>query len=155
MNTRSPLRRALRMTAVFAGPGLLFVFLLTAFIGAMRPMEGARDALRVEAPGSIVISMNAGSNVEPIRRTFLLVPASFQECVMFKATANELSGVQVSRSAPSAFYTWGVVMAIAVLLTIFVSLPALWRLFRPHPALIAETGDTPTNVGAADENAPL
>lgn len=137
MQPVSPLRRALTMTAIFAGPGMLVLFLISAFLGALQPMPGAKEALRAQSPDSLIISMNSGGKGarEQTTRTYLLVPASFSDRVMFVATKDELEQVTVKPGSSRAFYGWLAVVSIAVALTLFISVPALWRLYGPHPAL--------------------
>jgi hypothetical protein len=137
----SPFRRALYMTAIFAGPGFLILFLISAFFGALQPMPGAKEILRGREPESLVISMNAGGMREgkPMQRSYLLVPASFREKAMFIVSRDELLQLAVSHSSSSAFYLWASVMAIALTLTGLVSAPMLWRLYRPRPALVDDS----------------
>lgn len=125
------------MTAIFAGPGMLVLFLISAFLGALQPMPGAKEALRAEAPGSLIISMNAGGKGKRAlaRRSYLLVPASFQRQVMFMASKDELEQVTISDSKPWAFWGWLAIIAVALVLTVIISIPTLWRLYRPNPAL--------------------
>lgn len=147
------------MTAVFAGPGLLFLFLLSAFIGALRPLPGARESLRRAMPDSLAISMNSGSGTARTQqRSYLLLPHSFRNKTLFVVTAGEDHGTTVAPGAPAAFHTWAAVMGAAIILTFSVSLPAVWRHFRrtsaPGPWA---TGAEETCPAAAkpDEHAQL
>lgn len=150
----SPIRRALSMTAIFAGPGFLILFLLSAFFGALQPMTGAKEALEERESESLVISMNAGGNGEgkPMQRSYLLVPASFRENAMFIVSRDELAQLTVSHSSSRAFHIWASVLALALALTVFVSAPTLWQLYRPRPAPGADDGDDATDE---DDHAQL
>ena len=139
------------MTGVFAGPGLLVLFIVSAFFGALKQTPGAKEALQVEAPGSVIISMSSGGSSKPIQRSYLLVPASFKEQALFVATVDEWTQVNVTRSAASAFYTWAGAMAVAVALTFLVSVPVIWRLYRPHPALVTDQDQDPSLGEGEDE----
>ncbi|MDA0811228.1 MAG: hypothetical protein O3C21_02390 [Verrucomicrobia bacterium] len=149
----SPFRRALNMTAIFAGPGFLILFLFSAFFGALQPMTGAKEILREREPESLVISINAGGDREgkPMQRSYLLVPASFREKAMFIVSRDELSQLSVSHSSLSAFNVWASIMALALALSVFVSAPMLWQIYRPHPALVADSG-LAADADAEDED---
>ena len=156
----TPLRRALTMTATFVGPGFLMLFLITAFLGALQPMPGAKEALLAEAPDSLMISMYTGGTGERklSQRSYLLVPASFQQKVMFVVTQDQLSPssqssqLDVSRSSRSAFYSWASIITVATAMTLFVSVPTLWRMYRSQPALDLDDDDQQADPGIADDH---
>ncbi|MCB1096792.1 MAG: hypothetical protein KDN22_14545 [Verrucomicrobiae bacterium] len=137
----SSLRRALCMTAIFAGPGFLILFLLLAFFGALQPLPGAKEALKASEPASLIISMNAvaAREGEAIRRSYLLMPASLREKAMFIVSRDELAQLSVTHGSSTAFYLLATVMVAALTLTLLVSAPALWKLYRPRPVPVVNS----------------
>ena len=136
----SPIRQAVRMTGIFIGPGLLGLMLLGAFFGSLNPLKGSATAIETAAPDSWRICISAGKSAETKEQTFVVVPHSFEERVLFTASIGsghkKTASVELKRSSTAAFYVWLVTLAVALFLTVFVSAPTLFRLFRPSPALL-------------------
>jgi hypothetical protein len=133
----SPIRRAASMTRVFVGPGMLGIMFLIGFVGSFRPLDGANDAFEAATPGAWRLCVSAGANAQASEQTFLVVPQSFAEKVLFTASLPKVddSGVAIRKTPPGAFYSWIGVASIAILLSAFFSVPVLVKLFRPNTAL--------------------